>query len=291
MMYDIQQNTSGTDIIFLMVSSSDHVSPVTGISPTVTLRKNQGSFASPVGTVSEISKGWYKIAGTGLTTDTNTLGPLALNATGTGADPTDNIYNIVGYDPRDGTRLGLSQIPSTGTIITAGTGSNQLSVSAGQVLVQTGTSAGQIDATSGVIKANISQIDGSSINTSSAQLGVNIVNIGGSPTTGAAGYVGIDWSKVNSPGSTISLTGTTVGIVSTVNGLATGIISSNTFNIGSITGVSTGILEQIRQTHRRFFNKVYKDASNIYTYADDNTTVITTQSYTSSTTETVNSAS
>lgn len=290
-MYDIQVSTSGTDIVFLMVSSTDHVSPITGISPTVTIRKNQGSFASPAGTVSEIAKGWYKISGTGLATDTNTVGPLVLNATGTGADPTDNVYNVVAYNPGDATRLGLSQLPSTGTIITAGTGSNQLSVSNGQVLIQTGTSAGQIDATSGVVKANITQIGGSSVNTSSAQLGVNIVNIGGSPTSGAPGFMGLDWSKVNAPGSTVSLTGTTVGTVTTVNGLATGIISSNTFSVGSITGVATGILEQIRQTHRRFFKKVYKDASNIYTYADDNTTVITTQSYTSSSTETVNAAS
>lgn len=290
-MYDIQVSTSGTDIVFLMVSSTDHVSPITGISPTVTIRKNQGSFASPAGTVSEIAKGWYKISGTGLATDTNTVGPLVLNATGTGADPTDNVYNVVAYNPGDATRLGLSQLPSTGTIITAGTGSNQLSVSNGQVLIQTGTSAGQIDATSGVVKANITQIGGSSVSTSSAQLGVNIVNIGGSPTSGAPGFMGLDWSKVNAPGSTVSLTGTTIGTVTTVNGLATGIISSNTFSVGSITGVATGILEQIRQTHRRFFKKVYKDASNIYTYADDNTTVITTQSYTSSSTETVNAAS
>jgi len=290
-MYDIQQSTSGTDIVFLMVLTSDHISPATGLSPTVTLRKNQSSFASPAGTVSEIAKGWYKISGTGLTSDTNTLGPLILNASGAAADFTDQLYNVVAYNPQDATRLGLTQIPSTGTIPTVGTGTNQISVTNGQVILQTGTGTGQLDFTNGIVKSNITQVTGVNVSASLAQFGVNVVNINGSISQGAAGYIGIDWSKINSPTSTVVLSNTSLNAVGTTSGLSNSSISSNTFNVGTITGVATGFLEEQRQVWRRFFKKVEKDGSTIKTYADNGSTVITTQTYVSSSTETVNAAS
>ena len=99
MAYDILQSSTQSPLLFLMVSSTDHISAVTGITPTVTISKAGGTFASPSGAVSEIANGWYKVAGNA--TDTGTLGPLALHATGTGADPTDIVVaNVVGYDPQ-----------------------------------------------------------------------------------------------------------------------------------------------------------------------------------------------
>lgn len=68
------------------------------MSPTVTISKNGGSFASPSGTVSEVGNGVYKVAGNA--TDSNTLGPLWLHATATGADPCDDVFPVVGYDPQ-----------------------------------------------------------------------------------------------------------------------------------------------------------------------------------------------
>lgn len=81
----------------MMVLASDHVSPAIGLSPTVTISKNGGSFASPSGSVTEIANGWYQLAGNA--TDRNTLGELLLHATGTGADPVDDRYDIVAHDP------------------------------------------------------------------------------------------------------------------------------------------------------------------------------------------------
>ena len=72
---------------FFMVSSADHISPATGISPSVTISKNTASFASAAGNVSEIGSGWYWVALT--TVDTNTSGDLAYHITGSGADNTD----------------------------------------------------------------------------------------------------------------------------------------------------------------------------------------------------------
>lgn len=92
-----------------MVSSTDHVTPVTGLSPTVVISKNGGSFASPSGAVTEIGNGWYAIAGNA--TDRNTLGELLIHATGTGADPVDDRYMITAYNPFDSVRLGLTALP------------------------------------------------------------------------------------------------------------------------------------------------------------------------------------
>jgi hypothetical protein len=109
-MRERQQNTTAHPITFLMVLSSDHTTGATGISPTVTLSKDGGSFAAPSGAVSEIGNGWYALAGNA--TDRNTLGAFLVHATGTGCDPMDVQYTITGYDPFDAVRLGLSSLPN-----------------------------------------------------------------------------------------------------------------------------------------------------------------------------------
>ncbi len=73
---DIQQGSSSTPLEFFCKDSSD--AAITGLSPTVTINKNGGSFASPSGSVTEIANGLYKVAGNA--TDTNTLGLIYLKA-------------------------------------------------------------------------------------------------------------------------------------------------------------------------------------------------------------------
>lgn len=99
--YAVKHNSSSYPLVFFMVDSSDHVTAKTGLSPTITISKAGGSFASASGSVSEIGNGWYKVAGNA--TDSGTLGPLVLHATGTGADATDAVYEVVAYDPQDST--------------------------------------------------------------------------------------------------------------------------------------------------------------------------------------------
>jgi hypothetical protein len=93
MSYKVQQSTTASPLMFLMVDSTTHVTGKTGLSPTVTISKNGGTFATPSGAVTEIANGWYKVAGNA--TDSNTVGPLILHATGTGADPTDMTFLVV----------------------------------------------------------------------------------------------------------------------------------------------------------------------------------------------------
>jgi hypothetical protein len=127
-MLQIKQSTAVAHIMFLMVDSTDHVTGKTGLSPTVTISKNAGSFATPSGAITEIAHGWYKLAANA--TDTNTLGALALHATGTGADPTDMICaNIVLYDPQ----AVLSTLDAAGVRTAVGLASANLDTQLGTI--------------------------------------------------------------------------------------------------------------------------------------------------------------
>jgi hypothetical protein len=96
-MKDRQQNSTNYPMPFLLVSSTDHITPVTGATPTVSISKNTGAFSAPSGSVNEIGNGWYALAGNA--TDRNTLGEFLIHATATGADPADDRYTIVPGDP------------------------------------------------------------------------------------------------------------------------------------------------------------------------------------------------
>lgn len=132
MAYEILQSSTQAPLLFFLVQTSDHITGLTGASPTVTISKAGAAFGSPAGAVTEIASGWYKVAGNA--TDSNTLGPIALHATAASADPFDNVVaNIVAYNPQDAVRLGLTALPnvasgSAGAIPTTGSGANQIAV-------------------------------------------------------------------------------------------------------------------------------------------------------------------
>lgn len=81
------QNSTNYPILFFMTDETDHITGLTGLSPTVTLSKNGESFESAVGTIHEVGNGWYALAGNA--TDRDTLGTLILHAEATGSDPFD----------------------------------------------------------------------------------------------------------------------------------------------------------------------------------------------------------
>lgn len=81
---------------FLTVYKTDHITGATGVTVIVRLSKAGGAYAAPTGSVSAIGNGLYSISlATG---DTNTLGDLAYNCTGTNIDPTDFIDQVVNFD-------------------------------------------------------------------------------------------------------------------------------------------------------------------------------------------------
>lgn len=84
------------------------------------------------------------------------------------------------------------------------------------VLLSSGTGTGQIDFTSGVVKANVTQfngsngtfssgrpevntshIAGSAVSTSSAQIGVNVVNVGGSAVSASSGLINANVTQIS----------------------------------------------------------------------------------------------
>jgi hypothetical protein len=78
---------------FLLVESADHITGLTGASPSVYLSKAGGAFGGAItATVHELSYGQYYIALT--TGDTDTLGDLAFHVTAASGDPTDFVDQI-----------------------------------------------------------------------------------------------------------------------------------------------------------------------------------------------------
>lgn len=122
---------------FFMVASSDHLTAKTGASPVVNISKAGAAFGAAAGAVTEIANGWYKVALT--TADTGTTGDLSFHITGTAADDTDFVDQIVSFDPFDSVRLGLTALPNAaaeaaGGLYTRGTGAGQINQQAnGQI--------------------------------------------------------------------------------------------------------------------------------------------------------------
>jgi hypothetical protein len=90
-MATLKQSTAYTRAFF-MVQSSDHVTALTGATPTATISKAGAAFGTGP-TVAEIANGWYKAALT--TAHTDTLGDLAVHVTATSGDPVDVCDQVV----------------------------------------------------------------------------------------------------------------------------------------------------------------------------------------------------
>lgn len=92
-MRKLKQSTARNVAVFATLAT-DHISPATGKTLSVTISKNGAAFAAlngGGGAVTEVSSGWYKIALD--STDTNTVGDLLVHAT---EGTIDNIDAILG---------------------------------------------------------------------------------------------------------------------------------------------------------------------------------------------------
>lgn len=92
-MRKLKQSTAH-NVMVLLVSSADHVSPVTGATLNISASKDGAAFASITPVVTERGNGWYSLALT--TAHTNTLGDLAMHITATSADPLDMVLLVEG---------------------------------------------------------------------------------------------------------------------------------------------------------------------------------------------------
>lgn len=114
-----QSSTAAEDeLLIQFLDSADHLTGKTGLTPTLQIRKTNGSFASPAGAVTEVGKGWYRIAPNA--TDNNTVGPLLIEGTASGADPAGSTYEVVPYNPHIVQKVDVDTI-KTNPVVNAGT--------------------------------------------------------------------------------------------------------------------------------------------------------------------------
>ena len=345
------------DLMVFATDSTDHVTGKTGLTLTVTASKAGAAFGSISPTVTERGNGWYALALTSSHTDT--LGDLAIRATGTGADPI-NVLCVV----RNANTGGLAALPNAaaganGGLPVLSSSATTLAYTVSTVTTLTGHTAqtgdayaivasgthgnaalktlidavdDYVDTEVGAIKTKTDQLTF----TNSGHLDVAVWrwqgNLVGASYGGAvpanvqawndaslvapniAGMPKVDVSLAN--GQTVTATGTVLldrldaAITSRSSHAAADVWSVGTraltdkagFALNSTgldaisttapSGVPTTFREMLVLLYRRFFAKTTLTTTQLKTYANDGTTVVTTQTVSSSGgTDTVGAAS
>lgn len=182
-MVPIPQSTSLV-VVFKMFTAGTSTE-ATGKTVAVTISKAGGAFGNPnagATNATEISGGWYKA--TMDTTDTNTLGLLAVRGTAAGCDDYGDRFfvnvpavNVTQFGGSAGTFS--SGRPEVNTTHIGGTSQTARDIGS-SVLLSSGTGTGQVKLSSG--------------------------------------YVAPNWGDVGNPTTTVNLSGTTVGTLTTYTG-------------------------------------------------------------------------
>lgn len=223
-MANLKQSTVFTRT-FMMIQTSDHISGITGATVTVNLSKAGATGAAAAGAVAEVDSthnpGLYKVSLT--TADTGTVGDLAFHCTATSADPTDFIDQVTTQILGDTLTANATQINSVATSSVATVGAN---IGHSQPLNFTGTAG------SALVKADMTDIAGAAVSTTTAQIGVNVVNINAQTATAAAG--------VTFPSSIASPTNITAGTITTVTNL-TNAPTAGDFTATMKTSIGTAV--------------------------------------------------
>lgn len=103
----IKQSTA-RNLLVLVTDSTDHVTGLTGATLTITASKDGAAFASISPTVTERGNGWYSLALT--SSETDTLGDLAIHIAASGADPTDVVRQVVAALPGEAVELASAEL-------------------------------------------------------------------------------------------------------------------------------------------------------------------------------------
>lgn len=160
-------------IISTIADNESSATAYTVAGSTIETITTLGTFAAPTATKCRFKevdstnhKGIYEIQIADARYAVSSAKSILVSISGaTNAAETDVVIPLRDLDPYDSVRAGLTALPNTActtnaSLITAGTGTSQLSVSSGQVILQAGTGTGQLDFTSGVLKSNLTQIAG-----------------------------------------------------------------------------------------------------------------------------------
>lgn len=152
-MLQIPQSTSFVSM-FKAYLSSDHTTEATGKTIAITISKNGGAFGNPnagATNATEVSSGWYKV--TLDTTDTNTLGPIAIRGAVATIDDVGVLLQVV-----SATTGGLTNLDAAVTtrmaIYTQPTGFLAATFPSGTVANTTNITAGTITTTANLTTNN-----------------------------------------------------------------------------------------------------------------------------------------
>ncbi len=122
-----QKDTTAYPLIFRLIDEDS--AALEDATPTITLRKPAGSFVAAGGTVTELENGLYQYAWAAGELDT--LGELLVRITASEAQAIVGAVRVVSYDPFD--TIHRADNRDGNQIITAGTGTGQVSVDGGRV--------------------------------------------------------------------------------------------------------------------------------------------------------------
>lgn len=249
-MASLRKNTAGQNLTFCLINSSTGAA-VTSTTITVYLAKDGGSQLTSSGTITNLGNGQYNFAPTAGDTNATDVGFLF---TGTGsAIPVNYDFHTDNWD-------------TTQAIVTSGTSTDQLSVTSGKVdigkingssvlttVAQLGVNvlnwnntAVSTPATAGIPDINVKNINNAAVNTASAQIGVNLVNILGSSVLTSVGQLGVN--LVNISGSTVSTTTAQLGVNTVKYNNQTAVTDSNNYPSVNITDINgSSVLTNIAQ--------------------------------------------
>lgn len=157
-------------VVFKAFLSSDHVSEATGKTIAITISKNGGAFGNPnagATNATEISSGWYKVSLD--TTDTGTLGPLAIRGAVATIDDVGQWFQVV-----KATNGGMTALPDAAAEAAGG-------------LYTRGSGAGQINQpANGMIDANVVRNAGTAITSAAGIQEVKVASIANNAITAAS---------------------------------------------------------------------------------------------------------
>lgn len=232
-----------------LVDATDGITPETGeTGGQPQISKVGGAWSNTTATLTAIGNGAYYVELTAAELDT--LGSFQIRFKSANTAEFNLDGEVVALNIHDAVRGGLTALPnvnsgSAGAIITAGTGTAQLSVSSGRA------------------NADVTHIATAAVSTSTAQLGVNVVNFGGNAGTFASGRPEVNathWGGTAVASAVVSanaiqisgdavaadnleaaLDGTggvtiTAGFTGNITGNLSGSVGSVTGAVGSVTG-------------------------------------------------------
>jgi len=268
--------------------------------PTGTLYVNGTADAASV-TVTNVATGIYKAQVTMPTLAVGDVVDLRIAATVSSVTDTEVIWSDTKDLVIDSAGLADATTVKVGP---SGSGTAQTARDIGaSVLLSAGTGTGQLDFTTGVVKSNATQIAGSAVSTTSAQIGVNVVNVGGTVQTAGdiysylttnIGALGASLSAIPKTGFKLAsdglaaITAWTVAITGNITGNLSGSIGSYTGNtpqtgdayarLGAPAGASTA--EDIAAVNAKTTNLPAAPASTTNITSASGVTLATSQTFT-----------